>query len=423
MRSLGLAVGVRHHARVGADPRAEDRCRSCRIDEIEFGDFHRADHVRSDGSFVVHRDAELLGDDVFPFPPGRMPRGSSLPTSAPAAQEIVPSPPETSNASGRVGDRTRRSIVAGISSALWVTVHSHRVPASFMTRWRTERTGFACPDAGLIRTWTDWGGFFNGRLLLGSTCGGPRVGHTIGNERPGSTSGITHKPVSQVTQFSGYRGLIETHGRPMGEIPRLAGAPGKSLNRSHLRPRKPVVLQGLMDSWPARTKWTFEFFKEHYGDVKVPTGVVFSEKKDQPLGEYIDYLESFERGEESGPADLHGGVVLPCLQRGVCARISRFPECLRDDWFETWYPKRKNPKGTGILMGPEGAFTKLHTDGQRTHTWLAQFVGRKHWILVDYEFLVPVAEHEGRVQWPVRGLRTSRTRGLLEGERGRVLDM
>lgn len=175
----------------------------------------------------------------------------------------------------------------------------------------------------------------------------------------------------------------------MGEIPRLTKAPGKSLNRTHLRPRKPVVLQGLMDAWPAREKWTFEFFKEHYGDVKVPTGVVFSEKKDQPLGEYIEYLQSFERGDESGPPIYMEGWYFRAANEELCADF-QVPECLRDDWFETWYPKRKNPKGTGILMGPEGAFTKLHTDGQRTHTWLAQFVGRKHWIVVDYGFLSPL---------------------------------
>ena len=197
----------------------------------------------------------------------------------------------------------------------------------------------------------------------------------------------TH-PVTRVTQFAGYQGLIEAHARHRGEVERIS-ATDESLNRTHLRPRIPVVVQGLMDAWPAKEKWTFDFFRAHHGGVQVPTGVVFAKKTKQPLSEYIDYLLRHERGKEDGPPIYMEGWYFrhdtPELERDF-----EVPRCLRDDWFERFYPERKNPKGTGILMGPQGAFTKLHTDGQCTHTWLAQFVGRKHWILVDHDQLSPV---------------------------------
>ncbi|MEL6431793.1 MAG: cupin-like domain-containing protein [Planctomycetota bacterium] len=193
--------------------------------------------------------------------------------------------------------------------------------------------------------------------------------------------------MSEITRFAGYRGLLEEHGVHLGEVARIP-ATKSSLNRSHLRPRIPVVVQGLMDEWPARTKWTFDFFKSHYGDVQVPTGVVFSNKTNQSLSEYIDYLQSHERGdpETEGPPIYMEGWYFRAHNDELC-RDFQVPDCLRDDWFERFYPEHKNPKGTGILMGPKGAFTKLHTDGQCTHTWLAQFVGRKHWVLVDYDQL------------------------------------
>ena len=31
--------------------------------------------------------------------------------------------------------------------------------------------------------------------------------------------------------------------------------------------------------------------------------------------------------------------------------------------------------------------TKLHIDGQYTHAWVAQFVGRKHWVIVPFDQL------------------------------------
>ena len=34
-----------------------------------------------------------------------------------------------------------------------------------------------------------------------------------------------------------------------------------------------------------------------------------------------------------------------------------------------------------IFVGPKGAITPLHHDIWKTHSWLAQLVGRKHWIL------------------------------------------
>lgn len=204
--------------------------------------------------------------------------------------------------------------------------------------------------------------------------------------RPGSLSPATPlPPVSRVTQFAGYHGLIETYGRHVGEVARMP-ATRASLNKTHLRPRIPVVVQGLMDDWPAATKWNFEFFRQQYGDVEVPTGVVFAEKTKQRLAEYIEYLESDQRGDTDGPPIYMEGWYFRHGNPELCDDFE-VPACLRDDWFEKYYPARKNPKGTGILMGPQGAFTKLHTDGQCTHTWLAQVVGRKHWILVDYDQL------------------------------------
>lgn len=185
--------------------------------------------------------------------------------------------------------------------------------------------------------------------------------------------------------FEGYSGLIEQLGRYRGEVARI-DATTKSLDRSHLRPRIPVVVRGLMEDWPAKEKWTFDFFRREYGHIQVPTGLAFEKKSYQPLGEYIDYLESYE-GEGSGSPPIYmEGWYFRAHNEELCADFE-VPRCVRNDWFERWFPKRKNPKGTGILMGPKGAFTKLHTDGQCTHTWLAQFVGRKRWILVDYRFL------------------------------------
>ncbi|MDA8595706.1 cupin-like domain-containing protein [Flavobacteriaceae bacterium] len=33
---------------------------------------------------------------------------------------------------------------------------------------------------------------------------------------------------------------------------------------------QPIILKDLSKNWPARDKWTFDFFKKEYGEMEVP---------------------------------------------------------------------------------------------------------------------------------------------------------
>ena len=35
--------------------------------------------------------------------------------------------------------------------------------------------------------------------------------------------------------------------------------------REYVDPLKPVIITGALEHWPARSKWTFDFFQDHYG--------------------------------------------------------------------------------------------------------------------------------------------------------------
>src|SRR4029078_12575146 len=37
--------------------------------------------------------------------------------------------------------------------------------------------------------------------------------------------------------------------------------------REYVDPLKPVVITGALEHWPARRKWTFDFFGDRYGDL------------------------------------------------------------------------------------------------------------------------------------------------------------
>lgn len=39
----------------------------------------------------------------------------------------------------------------------------------------------------------------------------------------------------------------------------------------HLRPGTPAIFEGMLDHWPARRKWSLEFFRQHYASAQVWT--------------------------------------------------------------------------------------------------------------------------------------------------------
>src|SRR5262249_44799575 len=36
--------------------------------------------------------------------------------------------------------------------------------------------------------------------------------------------------------------------------------------REYLEPGRPVIITGLIDDWPARKRWSWEYFDERFGD-------------------------------------------------------------------------------------------------------------------------------------------------------------
>lgn len=159
----------------------------------------------------------------------------------------------------------------------------------------------------------------------------------------------------------------------------------------YVLPGKPVVLTGLMDDWPARQKWTFEFFKTQYGDVMVPAQNNF-DFYDIKLGEYIDYITLYTEEERE----------MPHLYVKDWIFWEDCPELLQDyslpshfrSWLD-WVPRFILKPYVWLYIGAAGTGSVLHQDNDATHAWNAVFCGQKHWI-----FFSPEQEsylYEGRV--------------------------
>lgn len=163
-----------------------------------------------------------------------------------------------------------------------------------------------------------------------------------------------------------------------------------TLTRQHLSNSGwPLVITGLASSWPAASKWTFDYFKNNYGDTEVY--LTCGDPKERPrkstIAEYVNYILEPE------------GTVLKAQERkrpwylSLFRPFMKFPKLLEDidppKKIDNWFSRLPTPMdqwyldGFGwIFLGTEGCFTPAHTDTFSTHAWIAQISGRKRFVMV-----------------------------------------
>lgn len=167
----------------------------------------------------------------------------------------------------------------------------------------------------------------------------------------------------------------QVHADALG-IERRHGLTHDEFTRDYLIPRKPVIVTGALDAWPALTRWTPQFFKERYGDREVRiTGATWR------LGAYIDRVLA------STPADP-----APYLKDQIVRELD--PELARDlvpfvpyafpNWLRGRYPSGSisaslnRPAEVELFIGGAGTrLGELHYDYAHCHVALALLSGRK----------------------------------------------
>jgi hypothetical protein len=159
----------------------------------------------------------------------------------------------------------------------------------------------------------------------------------------------------------------------MQDVERRSGLSPDDFMKEYLVPLKPVVLSDLMDTWPAKTKWTVDYFKQEHGDIEVP---VYSANYSKPGKGYMepDKLMSFRdflSEMEAGSTDL----------RMFLFNIFRHaPELCHD--FETHTIMSGFIKQFPFMFfGGQGSKVALHYDIDMAHVFLNQIHGRKRVVL------------------------------------------
>jgi hypothetical protein len=204
------------------------------------------------------------------------------------------------------------------------------------------------------------------------------------------------------------------------EIERKSKVLPTDIAREHLRDvGMPVIITDATENWPARSKWTFDFFKATYGSDPALAwlGRGSGTGKLTTLSTYIDYLDApladlpgvwtgKDIGQDGRPRQVEPGWGgSPFYLLGWYA-FRQHPELYDDiapapyfvldlvsalnptlrDIFE-WTSNREY---SAVFIGPKGSLSALHRDYWNTHAYLAQIQGRKRAILFspeDVDFL------------------------------------
>jgi len=194
------------------------------------------------------------------------------------------------------------------------------------------------------------------------------------------------------------------------EIERRANLSYEEFARDYLYASKPVVVTDILSRWKALLRWTPEFFKREFGDMKFTIDedlrrkVGYKEnngKVEYTMARFIDrVLES----TDENPAPYFRNRVLYELFPSLKQDIEPLPEYFLPNWLpETYlvnYVGQVLNRGAAIeiyIGGKGGAFPVLHYDGAGTHAFLMQIYGRKQFIIYppDQEpFLYPSPEKE-----------------------------
>ncbi|CAJ1974081.1 unnamed protein product [Sphenostylis stenocarpa] len=160
--------------------------------------------------------------------------------------------------------------------------------------------------------------------------------------------------------------------------------------------KKPVMLSGLADTWPARHKWTTDQLLLNYGDVAFKISQRGARKISMKFKDYVSYMKIQHDEDPLYIFDEKFGEAAPTLLKDYCV-----PHLFEEDFFDI-LDTDKRPSYRWLIIGPERSGASWHVDPALTSAWNTLLCGRKRWALyppgkVPLGVTVHVNEEDGDV--------------------------
>ncbi len=160
-------------------------------------------------------------------------------------------------------------------------------------------------------------------------------------------------------------------------VDRVKAISKKDFLKNYVRPQKPLVIENLIEDWPAFTKWNLTYFKEKMGDKTVPLyddrPVDYNDGFNEPHAKMLmrDYIDLLENEPTRYRIFLYNILKeVPDLQKDF-----KFPDM--------GLPILKSLPM--LFFGGEDSFTFMHYDIDLANILHFHFHGKKECILFPYE--------------------------------------
>ncbi|WP_343308025.1 cupin-like domain-containing protein [Chitinophaga niabensis] len=201
-------------------------------------------------------------------------------------------------------------------------------------------------------------------------------------------------------------------------IDRVENISAQDFKTQYYEPRKPLIITGLSKDWPARDKWTWDYFKSIVGDKTV--GVYNNTRAGAktlvngaddyiPFGEYLDMIQQ-------GPVSLR--IFLFNI-------FQHAPQLVNDFTWPDFLLKGFLKRYPMLFVGGAGSIAHMHYDIDLSHIMHTQFVGRKRVLLLDnqqstliYRMPLTVESAASFENWPERLNETETKFPALQYARG-----
>ncbi|EJG00781.1 MULTISPECIES: cupin-like domain-containing protein [Flavobacterium] len=150
----------------------------------------------------------------------------------------------------------------------------------------------------------------------------------------------------------------------------------EDFKKNYLDKKKPLIIKGLTNDWPAKEKWSTEYFKEIAGDIEVklvdnskadPSKVINASIATMKFGDYLDLIKR-------EPTQLRIFFFNLFKHRPELVNDVKVPKELMGGFIESM---------PAMFFGGSKAITFLHYDIDLPHLFHTHFGGRKHIILFD----------------------------------------
>nr|KJB14734.1 hypothetical protein B456_002G140900 [Gossypium raimondii] len=139
--------------------------------------------------------------------------------------------------------------------------------------------------------------------------------------------------------------------------------------------KKPVLLTGLAECWPARTNWTIDKLLLKYGDTAFKISQRTAGKISMKFKDYVSYMNEQHDEDPLYIFDHKFGESAPGLLEDY-----NVPQIFQEDFFDV-LDRDSRPPFRWLIIGPERSGASWHVDPALTSAWNTLLCGRKRWAL------------------------------------------